>query len=208
MWCLFQRKVLYNIIVHSELIGGCLILPWRCSDHYPIEIIQSFLWKPVYGRTPYDLLNYMDFWYDQYFNNPLIEFKSTDNMGIGVFAKQCGTLLFLSDGLIVLLEFITEEQYNHHWSLYKYNISWDTIAYTIVYGTVCLLNDNMNSTTIFHVQNSIPGALEACVHFSTSPEERVIYNSIDDVHIDKVLKLTYPNFDGDVENLQNWDNHV
>lgn len=121
----------------------------------------------MYGRTPDDLLAYMDFWYEQYFNYPLIEFKLTDNMGIGIYAKQCGTLTFLCDGLIGLLEYITEEQYNqllyvdHHWS---YNISWDTIAYTIVYGTVCLLNDNMNSTTIFHVQNSIPGALEACVH--------------------------------------------
>jgi hypothetical protein len=125
MWCLFQRNVLYNNIVYSELIGGCLILPWRCKDHYPIEIIQSFLWKPVYGRTPDDLLAYMDFWYDQYFHNPLIEFKVTDNMGIGVFAKQCGTLSFLCDGLIGLLEYITEEHYNqllyvdHHWSLYK-----------------------------------------------------------------------------------------
>jgi hypothetical protein len=60
MWCLFQRNVLYNNVVYSELIGGCLILPWRCSDHYPIEIIQSFFWKPVYGRTPDDLSAYMD----------------------------------------------------------------------------------------------------------------------------------------------------
>jgi hypothetical protein len=91
----------------------------------------------VYGRTPDDLLAFMDFWYDQYFHNPLIEFKLTDNMGIGVFAKQCGTLSFLCDGLIGLLEYITEEHYNqllyvdHHWILYKFNISWDTIAYTL-----------------------------------------------------------------------------
>lgn len=135
----------------------------------------------------------MDFWYEQYFNNPLIEFKLTDNMGIGVFAKQCGSLSYLSDGLIGLLEYITEEQYNqlfyvdHHWSLFKYNISGDTMAYTVVYGTVCLLNDNINSNTIFHVQNSNPGALEACVHFSTCQEERVICNTIDDVHIDNPL---------------------
>jgi len=162
MWCLFLRNVLYNNVVYSELIGGSLILPWRCTDYYPIEIIQSFIWKPVYGRCSDELLAYMDFWYEQYFHNPLIEFKQTDTMGIGVFAKHTGDLSFQSSGLLGLLEYITEEKYNqllyteHHWSLYKYNMSWDTIAYTIVYGTACLLNDHTNSNVIFHVKNSIP----------------------------------------------------
>ena len=74
MWCLFLRNVLYNNVVYSELIGGSLILPWRCTDYYPIEIIQSFLWKPIYGRCSDELLAYMDFWYEQYFHNPLIEY--------------------------------------------------------------------------------------------------------------------------------------
>ena len=95
---------------------------------------------------------HFDFWFDQVFHNPFIDFKYC---GIGAYVKIRGPLYSFTDNLFDFVEYISEEVFTHlkdtlkHWSLFKYrddDLEW---RYCIIYGTFSLLNHDDFVTASF-----------------------------------------------------------
>jgi len=125
---------------------------------------------------------HFDFWFDQFFHNPFIDFKYCEDFGIGAYAKIRGPLYSFTDHLFGFVEYVTEEVFNHlkedlkHWSLFKYrddDLEWH---YCIIYGTVSLLNHDSFATANFQMLNGEYEAKETTLRVG-------YYYDLKDIHL-------------------------
>ena len=142
--------------------------PWYCEDNiYPDFVKASF--KCQYNQ---DHMNaHFDFWFDQVFHNPFIDFKYCEDVGIGAYAKIRGPLYSFTDHLFGLVDYIIEEVFTHlkdtlkHWSLFKYrddDLEWYYSC--IIYGTLSLRNHDNFATVSFQMLNGDSEAKETTLH--------------------------------------------
>ena len=182
MYSIFAMTCLINTNLFLRFKEGLLVKPWYCEDDtYPDFVKASFKWG-VQHQYNQDYMNaHFDFWFDQVFRNPFIDFKYCEDFGIGAYAKIRGPLYSFTDHLFGFVEYISEEVFNHlkdtlkHWSLFKYcddDLEWH---YCIIYGTLSLVNHADLATANFQMLNGDFEAKETTLRVR-------YYYGLEDIH--------------------------
>lgn len=182
MYCIFARVCLLNDRLFNRLKEGLDVLPWRCVDNtYPDFVKEAFKWNASYGHDQKKMDAHFDWWYQQVFHNPSIEFKFTEEDGIGAYAKFPGVLLTYTNDLYGFVEYVDEKTFDHlktvmnHWSLFSYRDNDGQLHSCIIYGTSCLVNHDRLGTGKLTILNSELDAQEGGLQL-TYYEEVMDYN--------------------------------
>ena len=110
MYSIFAMTCLINSTLFNRFKEGLLVKPWYCEDDtYPDFVKAAFKWG-VQHQYNQDYMNaHFDFWFDQVFKNPFIDFKFSEDFGIGAYAKIRGPLYTYDDHLFGFVEYLSEE---------------------------------------------------------------------------------------------------
>jgi hypothetical protein len=149
-WVWFYVNALCNEDTFQELSKSeSSFRPWR----YPVE--DWYQWHP---QTPFmrsheghsQWILYMDFWFKATFQNDLFYVKRTDDMGLGLFARETFTLNELTHQLYGFLEPVNP---NEAWVKHVHSQFVSGGRCFILYGPFSLFNHSKFSLLAFNNLN-------------------------------------------------------
>jgi len=131
MYSIFAMTCLMNDDLFNRFKQGLKVKPWYCEDEtYPDFVKASFKWGVQHQYNQEHMNAHFDFWFDQVFHNPFINFKYCEDFGIGAYAKIRGPLyctvqysscylkgFCLRQGFFLLF-IMYHHYYHHHLSIY------------------------------------------------------------------------------------------